>query len=178
MGLHQRLRGSLVALAVAALGAPALASRASAQDAWWLTAKFTPTQTSYEGLAASDIHPKWQKLSVLTYAMLPPAATSDVGWMRKERFGFEKEGDFNRNGRRDRAVAGVYLDTDGRSGRFLLVVEQQQGRWVKTFLHTDPGEPGFSVITGPPGQVHWGPCMECDVGSILKARGSTYTLSN
>jgi hypothetical protein len=25
--------------------------------------------------------------------------------------------------------------------------------------------------------VHWGPCLECDVGSILRPRGKTYALS-
>lgn len=165
---------SIAAALVCLAGVP---SPAVAQDAWWLTEKFTPTQTSYEGLSATDIHPQWEKFSVLSYATLPPVAQSDVGWMKKEGFGFEKEGDFNRNGRRDRAVAGVYRDKAGRSGRFLLVVEQQQGKWVKTFLHTEPGEPGFSIITGPPGRVHWGPCLECDVGSILRPRGKTYALS-
>ena len=155
---------------------PSVPSVAYAQMAWWLTHRFTPAETSYEGLTARELHPKWEKFSVLTEAALPAEAKSDLAWMRKEGLSFTREGDFNRNGRRDRAVTGVYLDSAGRSGRFLLVLEKDGERWRKAFLSTDPGEPGFSVLSGRGNEVYWGPCMECDVGSRLKPRGSTYVL--
>jgi hypothetical protein len=145
--------------------------------AWWLTERFTPAQTSYEGLTARELHPKWQKFSVLSEAVLPAKAKSDLVWMRKEGLAFTREGDFNRNGRRDRAVAGVYVDIAGRRGRFLLVLEQEEGRWRKTFLSNDPGRPGFSILFGRGNEVYWGPCMECDISSRLQPRGNTYVLA-
>jgi hypothetical protein len=132
---------------------------ARADLAWWLTERFKPAATAYEGLSARDIHPAWARFSVLTYAMLPHAAHADVAWMRREGFAFEKDGDFN---------------GDGRTGRFLLVLERQGEKWRKAFLHTEPGTPGFSIVTGPPGEVHWGTCMECDAGAVLRPRGRTY----
>ena len=147
---------------------------ARADLAWWLTERFKPAATAYEGLSARDIHPAWARFSVLTYAMLPPAARADVAWMRREGFAFEKDGDFNGDGRSDRALAGVYRDKAGRTGRFLLVLERQGDKWRKAFLHTEPGTPGFSIVTGPPGEVHWGTCMECDAGAVLRPRGRTY----
>ena len=163
--------------AIAALCFTLLPSVAYAEMAWWLTERFTPTDTSYEGLTARELHPKWEKFSVLSEAALPARAKSDLAWMRKEGLAFTREGDFNRNGRRDRAVTGVYVDTAGRSGRILLVLEQDGGRWRKAFLSTDPGEPGFSVLSGRGNEVYWGPCMECDIGSRLKPRGKTYVLA-
>jgi hypothetical protein len=145
--------------------------------AWWLTERFTPAATSYEGLTARELHPKWQKFSVLSEAVLPGRAKSDLPWMRKEGLAFTREGDFNRNGRRDRAVVGVYVDTAGRSGRFLLVLEQNGGGWRKAFLSIDPGKAGFSVLSGRGDEVYWSPCMECGIGSRLKPRGSTYVLA-
>ena len=123
--------------------------------------------------------PRWRKDSGLgwvtaEYAMLPSAARADVAWMRREGFAFEKDGDFNGDGRPDRALAGVYRDKAGRTGRFLLVLERQGDKWRKAFLHTEPGTPGFSIVTGPPGEVHWGTCMECDAGAVLRPRGRTY----
>src|ERR671920_35051 len=100
---------------------------ARADLAWWLTERFKPAATAYEGLSARDIHPAWASFSVLTYAMLPQAARADLAWMRREGFAFEKDGDFNADGRPDRALAGVYRDKAGRTGRFLLVLERQGG---------------------------------------------------
>ena len=170
-GLRRSSRRALAGLCFALLP-----SAACAEMAWWLTERFTPAQTSYEGLAARDLHPAWERFSVLNEAMLPAQAKPDLAWMKKEGLSFTREGDFNRNGRRDRAVVGVYVDTAGRLGRFLLVLEQNGGRWRKAFLSTDPGEPGFSVLSGR-NEVYWSPCMECDIGSRLKPRANTYVLA-
>jgi hypothetical protein len=154
-----------------------LPTTAFAEVAWWLTERFTPAQTSYEGLSARELHPKWAKFSVLSDAALPAKAKPDLAWMRKHGLAFTREGDFNRNGRRDRAVTGVYVEADGRTGRFLLVLEQNGRRWRKAFLSTDPGEPGFSILSGRGQELYWGPCMECDIASRVKPRGKTYVLA-
>jgi hypothetical protein len=163
--------------AAAVLCFAGLPTAASAEVAWWLTERFTPAQTSYEGLSARELHPKWEKFSILSNEALPAKAKPDLEWMRKHGLAFTREGDFNGNGLRDRAVTGVYLDAAGRSGRFLLVLEQNRGRWRKAFLSTDPGEPGFSILSGHGQELYWGPCMECDIGSRVKPRGKSYVLA-
>ena len=154
-----------------------LPSAAFAETAWWLTERFTPAQTRYEGLSARELHPRWQRFSVLSEAILPTKAKPDLPWMRKAGLAFTREGDFNRDGRRDRAVVGVYVDTAGRSGRFLLVLEQNGNQWRKAFLSTDPGEAGFSVLSGRGNELYWGTCMDCDIASRAKPRGKTYVLA-
>lgn len=68
--------------------------------------RFTPVATSYEGLTARELYPTWQALSVLNEGILPAKAKSDLACFRSEGLAFTREGDFNRNGRRDRAVYG------------------------------------------------------------------------
>jgi len=170
--LRRCLRWALAVLCFAGLP-----TAASAEVAWWLTERFTPAQTSYEGLSARELHPKWEKFSILSNAALPAKAKPDLEWMRKHGLAFTREGDFNGNGLRDRAVTGVYLDAAGRSGRFLLVLEQNRGRRRKAFLSTDPGEPGFSILSGRGQELYWGPCMECDIGSRVEPRGKSYVLA-
>jgi len=59
--LRRCLRWALAVLCFAGLP-----TAASAEVAWWLTERFTPAQTSYEGLSARELHPKWEKFSILS----------------------------------------------------------------------------------------------------------------
>ena len=58
--------------AAAVLCFAGLPTAASAEVAWWLTERFTPAQTSYEGLSARELHPKWEKFSILSNAACRP----------------------------------------------------------------------------------------------------------
>ena len=60
--------------ALAVLSFAGLPTAASAEVAWWLTERFTPAQTTYEGLSARELHPKWEKFSILSNAALPAAS--------------------------------------------------------------------------------------------------------
>src|SRR5580698_7469621 len=46
--------------------------------AWWVTARFTPSQTAYENLGVTDINPNWEKLLVLDDASVPAQAKPDL----------------------------------------------------------------------------------------------------
>ena len=76
--LRRCLRWALAVLCFAGLP-----TAAPAEVAWWLTERFTPAQTSYEGLSARELHPKWVKFSILSNAALPAKAKPDLEWMRK-----------------------------------------------------------------------------------------------
>ena len=88
------------------------------------------------------------------------------------------DGDYNRDGRRDRAAVGVYQTRAGKQGRFLLIVtETSADRWQKTFLRAEPGDPGFSLLSlEPAGRLGWWSCMECDNWTELVWADTAYVL--
>ena len=129
----------------------------------WLRVEFPATETSYQGVDISALEPRWQKIGVLSYGVLPSDANDDIGWMRKEGFAFVKEGNLGAKGFVDRAVVGVFKDRSGNGGRFLLVLRKEpSGAWKKLFLHQEPGERGFSVLVARGGKLYWGTCMQCE----------------
>jgi hypothetical protein len=108
---------------------------------------------------------------------MPQEAASDPSSLADPAFGFCFDGDFNTDGRRDRAAVGVYQAHSGEQGRFLLVLtESTPGRWEKAFLGASPPEPGFSVLWRQRGGVIWAFCMECDTFVDLVWTGTGYVL--
>ena len=144
-------------------GTTAAVSQEKPAEAWWLNATFAPTQTAYEGINASAIDPNWSKMSVLSYDLLPAEAKGDLEWMRRDGFMFVKEWRVGEKGLLQRAVAGVFEDRSGKSGRFLLLLRRaESGGWEKAFLHEEPGDPGFSVLVSRGQKIYWGTCMQCE----------------
>jgi hypothetical protein len=132
-------------------------------EAWWLNSTFEPAQTEYAGISASEIHPDWVKLTVLSYELLPAVAHGDLVWMKGGGFVFVKEGHFGDKSVVRRAAAGVFRDRSGHVGRFLLVLQHgtNESIWKKVFLHQEIGEAGFSVLVSKQGLLYWGTCMQC-----------------
>ncbi|MEE9478628.1 MAG: hypothetical protein V3V71_18425 [Roseateles sp.] len=92
-------------------------------------------------------------------------------------YSFSKEGDFNADGKKDRALVGIYKDKFGNTGRFLLILtESSKKRWVKSFLYKSPGRAGFSILARERGYLAWYFCMECDVFSFVKWEHGTYVV--
>src|SRR5580693_7476276 len=109
-------------------------------EAWWLHATFRPTETTYESLPVTEIDPSWVGIAMLSYALLPPEARADLGWMRRGGFDFTVTDFFKRTSVTDRATTGVFEDREGHKGRFLLVLEKpKDGRWKVAFLHKESG---------------------------------------
>ncbi len=161
----------LLVLAFGLIAACASPAQEKPIEAWWLNATFTPSQTAYESLPAKKINPNWVKMSVLSYALLPPDAKSDLGWMRRDGFVFQVDNYFKRQGVADRGLCGVFEDQAGRKGRFLLVLERTgTGPWRVAFLHQQAGEAGFSVFYRKGTRLYWGMCMQCDEFSRLRVK--------
>ncbi len=150
----------------------------SAHYAWWLTARFTPANDTVDSIPIHAIDTSWAKASVLTRHVLPPQAAAPGEWT-DTTYAFVREGDFDQDGRPDRAMVGVYQTKSGDVGRFLLVITQRAaGKWQKAFLATTPGEAGFSVLFPEGAGIGWSTCMECDSWAKLASTSRGYELEN
>jgi hypothetical protein len=145
--------------------------------AWWVTARFTPSQTAYGNLRIADINPSWDKLLVLDDASVLAQAKPDLVSMSRDGFAFQVNNFFKRPGISDREITGVYQDKSGHSGRFLLVLERAgTGPWKVAYLLPVEGNAGFSVLYRNGETLSWSFCMYCDGGSRLTFRGGQYRL--
>ncbi len=104
--------------------------------AWWLLITYEPETTRIQSIPVSDIDPSWSLAEVLSKEAIPPEQMSDFE-KHYEPYGysFSKEGDFNADGKQDRALVGIYKDKSGEFGRFLLILtEYERNKWVKSFV--------------------------------------------
>jgi hypothetical protein len=91
--------------------------------------------------------------------------------------GFQFDKDFNEDGVLDRARVGVYRDTTGMEGSFLLILTQSpKGAWTRAFVATDPGEPRFSVLVNDKTGLLWAECMTCGRWRPVFWSGERYEL--
>lgn len=171
----------IVSGAVLALCSSSSVGAGAGLEAWWLSARFSPTETSIEGIPVAQIDPSWTKALLLNKELLP-----DEGQAYLDRFVpdgkdlFQRVGDFNADGILDKAVVGVYADDRGRFGRFFLILTQTgTGAWKKAFVSKLGGKPGFSKLVGSKDGAtwffEWGTCFECDYyASEIKWNGKQY----
>jgi len=146
--------------------------------AWWLTVRFTPVSDTIFSMPIGLVDSTWSKATVLTRDILPPQARDDPGVLADTAFGFCFDGDFNHDGRRDRAAVGVYRTHRGNLGRFLLILTQtDSGHWRTAFLVAVPGDPGFGLLAvSPTGDLGWWRCMECDNWTEVAWADGAYVL--
>jgi hypothetical protein len=91
--------------------------------------------------------------------------------------GFQFDRDFNEDGVLDRARVGVYRDTSGTEGSFLLILTQSpKGGWTRAFVATEPGEPRFSVLVNDQTGLLWAECMTCGRWRPVFWSGERYEL--
>jgi hypothetical protein len=154
--------------------------RAPHRLAWWLTVQFVPTADSILALPISRLDSSWAQATVLTREMMPRQARADPGVLGETTFGFCLNGDFNADGLGDRAAVGVYRTRAGVQGRFLMIITAiGPDRWQKAFLHSMPGDPGFSILSlDRTGGLGWWTCMKCDSWSELAWADSQYVLKH
>jgi hypothetical protein len=140
-----------------------LQPRFPATYAWWVNARFTPTDTTVLGLPIRVLSAEWERASVLAREMLPAESESDPSALADSAFSFMHRGDFNGDGREDRAAVGVYETAAGTHGRFFAIVSAgESGLPEVAFVETFPGNSGFSVIYSERDTLTWFFCMECD----------------
>lgn len=150
----------------------------TAHFAWWLTIEYTPSATQIDSIPVKVIHPSWSAASILTIKDVPSEEFEEFSQYHEALgYKFSHEGDFNKDGKKDKIVVGVYKEVSGSLGRFLLILTQKKpGVWKKDFLITILGEPGFSILWSKGSEVRWMDCMECDTGGILNWDGKKYSI--
>jgi len=150
---------------------------AAADYASWLQVEYPPIEDRLESIALKKIERTWSKVLVLTKGNQPPEVLKDVERNEAYGFRFQVEGDFNKDGRKDKALVGVYRDKRGVTGRFFLVLTKTRlGAWKKAFLYTQPGKPGFGILTWDKGRVNYYQCMECGFYADLVWEEGAYKL--
>ena len=154
----------MVLLALALPVAPARA----ANDAWWLTAEFATEGKSVEGLPLIAFDSSWVAASALREDMFPPEAREKGESVAEHDGHLTLTMDLDGDHRPERAVVGVYHDSAGAAGRFLLILAQdRRGRLRKKALFAEPGSAGFSVLYRADATVVWSFCMECDTACAV-----------
>jgi len=145
--------------------------------AWWLRIRFSPCDSEIYGIPVEKIDPWWRLASVNQLKHIPIPELHQQG-LAFGKLHFELNGDFNRDGRPDRAAVGVYETTTGQTGRFMLIVTRtDSGAWSPVFLVSHPGEPGFYALGRNGSRIVTWTCMECDGNSELvwNAKTKKYT---
>jgi len=120
------------------------------------------------------LDPTWRRVMVLRRDRLPADASSEPAGLADSSVAFVIDGDFNHDGRADRALVGTYETDDGQFGRFFLILTRRRGRWTKAFLSLDRGRPGFGAILRDRDHLLWLACMDCDSYDTIAWTGREY----
>lgn len=146
--------------------------------AWWVNIEYEPGKTEILNIPLSDLDANWAFAEPLSIAAVPP---EDLQVFKRDTaasgYSFTKQGDFNLDGRQDKAIVGIYKEKNGAGGRFLLVLaEAENNKWIKSSLLKSPGKAGFSILSIDNGTLAWYFCMECDALSFVKWEKDKYVL--
>lgn len=156
------------------VGVLALSLTASAeQHPWYVGYEFPVEGIAIEGIPVKLLDPGWVAASPLQGLALPPQASEPGETLAEHDASFETTKDLDGDGRREKALVGVYRTKGGDTGTFLLVLRQSaNGRWRKRALFQEPGKPGFTVLHAGREGLEWATCMECDTScKVIPARG-------
>ncbi len=141
--------------------------------AWWVTFTFPPTQTVIESIPIKTIDKQWDKASLLTKTDIPHSGVKDLLGNQS----FSLAGDFNRDGKNDKAMVGVYKDSAGKAGKFILILtETKPGKWAKAFVAKSGNSPGFSVLRMEGKDVSWEQCLSCGGIAYVVYENGAYQL--
>jgi len=159
----------LVALPTAACSKqePKPQRQPGASGAWYLRTSLDPQDTSVLGLPITVLDSTWARGMVLSPSVLPSEAAKDSATRASQNFWYGLAGDFNKDGRPDRAVVGVYRSTKGSKGRFALIVTRSGAGWQKAFSvgMTGPTDVTF-LARGSGDTLVWNDCVECDAPAV------------
>ena len=128
--------------------------------ALWPTLTFVPTGTEIDSVPVTAIDSSWSLATPLDVSMLPQHDSTGI-FAVSDSVGFRFDGDFNHDGVLDRARVGVYRDTEGNEGSFILILTRRGDRWARAFVGTEEGEPRLTVLVNDPSGLIWAECMSC-----------------
>jgi len=151
-----------------------------AEKAWWLTIRFEPQDETIMSIPVEQIHPTWEKATVLSKDLLPSEHLEyfeTYPIVNGKRFNpqFRAEGDFNSDGIEDLILVGVYQTSDLKGNFVLILTKNQKGNWVKDHLLAWEGKPGFLVLFIRDNGFLLSDCLECEGMSNLTWKNNQYT---
>ena len=152
MTLRLLIRRSTIILLFILLVRPACAA-----NMWWVDFRRVPVADVMLGSPVPSFDPSWSTAELLSTSQTPGLPADVLEQLRDHGLGFSITTRSLRPGHRETLRVGVYKDTSGQSGSFVLVMEN--GRVLKVLPY--PDEPGFSALTDAGGSVEWYFCMEC-----------------
>lgn len=118
-------------------------------------------------MPAKAIDPTFKRISVINYDLVIkkfPEAKKDLE-ANYARFVLDKF----YNGKKHHIVVGPYSnDGVNTSGSFLLVLEQDKGKWKNVFLKTQPKTNGFAILIDGGDSVVWNSCLNCGPSALLR----------
>lgn len=121
-----------------------------------------PRETRVYGIPIHVIDTSWVAATVLARS----AAVADSGNQALADASTREsylDGDFDRDGVRERAVVGVYRDRAGENGRFVLILTRQGNRWQKAFAASVAGRGDVTFLSRSASDtVVWHDCAQCD----------------
>ena len=142
-------------------------AQAAVGGVWYIHTSLDPQDTSVLGLSMRDLDSTWTRGIVLSPSVLPADAAEDSATRPTQNFGYRLAGDFNRDGKPDSAVVGVYRSTTGSKGRFALIVTRSGGGWKKAFSVGMTGNTDVTFLARAAGDtLVWNDCVECDAPAV------------
>lgn len=144
---------------------------------WWVSWRIPPRDTVIEGIPVRALDSTWTTATALASVAPPPEALDSADTFRRLGARFTTDGDFNRDGRPDRAIVGTYRNERGEEGRFVAILTRREaGGWERAWVYRLPGVAAFSALMdGRVGNaLTWIECMECDTSTDIRWRGGRY----
>ena len=160
-----------------AVGAVANPGPGTLDPPWWVSWRIPPVDSAIEGIPVRQFDSTWTAATALASVTPPPGTLDTAGTFRMLGARFSMDGDFNRDGRPDRALVGTYRADDGEEGRFVAIVTRtESGVWEKAWVYTLPGAAAFSALIEGPRAIEptWIECMECDTSTDIRWRRTQY----
>jgi hypothetical protein len=140
--------------------------------AWWVIAEFHPFTTEVRGIPVNQIRKNWCKATEFRKDWIPKELLieNNVDGMAQAGLSFALEGRFDGSAANQVALVGVYQECAGKTGGFVLIVDQlADGKSKVRFLSASPTERQFSVLgKGEGNSIIVRDCMDCDNRAILK----------
>ncbi len=134
--------------------------------AWWLRPEFAPIDTHIRGIPVKHLDSSWSLASEISKEAISENVLYENGLdlVEELKLSFSILGDFNNDGVEDLALIGLYENSNGKRGTFLLVLSREKsGKWKKSFLET---RGRFAAFTEKE-QIIVFFCMGCDFGAYL-----------
>lgn len=164
---------AVIVLMYGCASAPVITIRPEPQmNAWWLRLDVHPTNTVIRGIPIQQIEPTWMAAYEFNKEDFPREVLypNQVDLLEENNVTFSLTGDFNHDGVQDIAIVGVYKNTAGEQGSFLLILTiAENGDWQVSFLDTSHDGGGFMAIdqNSSHGIGVWF-CLYCDHGVLYK----------